>query len=494
MAGIKISALPSAALPLTGAEVTPIVQTGNTVKVPLNSMFSASTGSSQIGFIAAGPSAVLRTAQSKLRDFVSDADFGAVGDGVTDDTAAITAFFNSANSNPGVPHLLRDKTYALSAVLPTITSSCVEIYGCGATIHDTGTLMTGTVFKWIGAAGTVGPLVKIAPITGASAQRISSVVFEGIGIDCNNGAINYGLQLLSGLSCFIAVAVANAGVTGMDVNVTSPLGAARDTQKCYIAFAGRQIEAPNGFALTCGGDATANVSMNDFSCDIQHKNVQAIYLTNTDNNAWSFVRTYKVGGGAATESVACLGGAANAERVRSERFYEFTANLPLRAYGTGTYAFPAININIYNLDNENGTPAPIVDTGASVFWKKDSTALPDTPWSDYTPVLSAGAGTLTSATATGSYAQRGKIMTVRVQIVITTNGTASSTLRFTLPIATAGTLGAVFHGKERATTGKSVEGFVDGGGQSIVALQFYDGTYPGANGYVINVVGTYEVA
>lgn len=91
MAGIKISALPSAALPLTGAEVTPIVQTGNTVKVPLNSMFSASTGSSQIGFIAAGTSAVLRTAQSKLRDIINVKDYGAVGNGTTDDQAAFNA-------------------------------------------------------------------------------------------------------------------------------------------------------------------------------------------------------------------------------------------------------------------------------------------------------------------------------------------------------------------------------------------------------------------
>lgn len=493
MSGIKISALPSAALPLSGNEVLPIVQSGDTVQVATKNVYAGSSGSSQMGFIATGTGATARTVQSKLRDFVSDADFGAVGNGVTDDTAAITAFFNSANSNPGVPHIFRAKTYAISAVLPTITNSCVEIYGSGATIHDTGALMTGTVLKWTGASSTTGPLVKISPTTGASAQRISSVIFQGIGINCNNGAINYGIGLYSALDCEIDVAVANAGFTGMDINVVTPLGEARDTQRCQIRFAGRQLETPNAFALTCGGDATANVSMNEFWCDIQHKNLQAIYLSNTDNNDWYFVRTYNAAG-TATESVACLGGSASAERVRSERFYQFTANLPLRAYGTASYTYPAININIYNLDVENGTPAPIVDAGASVFWKKDSTALPDTPWISYTPTLSAGTGTLTSASAIGSYAQRGKLITVRVQIAITTNGTAASTLRFTLPVATAGTLGATFHGKERASTGKSVEGFVDGGGQTIVALQFYDGTYPGANGYVINAIGTYEVA
>ncbi len=50
-----------------------------------------STGSSSVGFIQSGTGAVARTVQSKLRDTVSVMDFGAVGDGSTDDTAAIQA-------------------------------------------------------------------------------------------------------------------------------------------------------------------------------------------------------------------------------------------------------------------------------------------------------------------------------------------------------------------------------------------------------------------
>jgi len=52
---------------------------------------TASSGSSLIGFIQAGFGAVARTVQAKLRESVSVMDFGAVGNGVADDTAAIQA-------------------------------------------------------------------------------------------------------------------------------------------------------------------------------------------------------------------------------------------------------------------------------------------------------------------------------------------------------------------------------------------------------------------
>jgi hypothetical protein len=69
----------------------------------------APSGSNSVGYLPAGAGAVATTVQTKLRESVSVKDFGAIGDGTTNDTAAVTA--GSAYPKTYVPAGTYDTTF-----------------------------------------------------------------------------------------------------------------------------------------------------------------------------------------------------------------------------------------------------------------------------------------------------------------------------------------------------------------------------------------------
>ena len=108
------------------------------------------TGGPATPFLPAGTGAVARTAQNKMRDVVSVKDFDALGDGVTDDTAAIQAA-NDAIVSSGVKTtlLFPGATYKCNSGL-TFNALYVNIIANGATL-DFSSLSSGSAVTVTGA-------------------------------------------------------------------------------------------------------------------------------------------------------------------------------------------------------------------------------------------------------------------------------------------------------------------------------------------------------
>ena len=115
-------------------------------------------------------------------------------------------------------------------------------------------------------------------------------------------------------------------------------------------------------------------------------------------------------------------------------------------------------------------------------------------WTAYTPTVSAATGTITSASATGSYATVGKICFVRFAVNVVNNGTGGTALIVTLPFAHAAYANnsAIGVARETAVTGSLLQ-VVTGGGSSTLIFTATNG-YPAGNNYFIHGSCTYEVS
>ena len=129
-----------------------------------------------VTFLQAGAGAVPRSVQSKERDIVSVKDFGAVGDGVTNDTAAVQA---ALNANPSKTIYFPAGTYLIN----------VSMNGAQSLIGE-GNLST-TLKPWTNSSAVVTATLFNPPWNYAS--LIENLTFEGTsksGVGFAFGGIN----------------------------------------------------------------------------------------------------------------------------------------------------------------------------------------------------------------------------------------------------------------------------------------------------------------
>lgn len=155
----------------------------------------APTTLSQLSYLSPATSAVARSAQSKFQDVVSVKDFGAAGDGATDDTAAINAALASIATTGGTLYFPAGKYVVSGSGLSLDQSGLssgdtltrVNLLGAGmgnTEIYYTG---SGSALTYTGAA-TLPGLLAYAQIEKIRFQGTSTTTAALVGLYVSYGA------------------------------------------------------------------------------------------------------------------------------------------------------------------------------------------------------------------------------------------------------------------------------------------------------------------
>ena len=168
----------------TAADVT-LWDTDNVQGSVTAADLSASTGSSLVGHIASGTGAVARTVQAKLRDAFNVKDFGATGDGVTNDGPAIVACLLAAKTLGRLCVFFPAGTYNVATPIILASYRGLRIEGEGYPVGATVGLCT-----YIRYTGTTGSLLTLNSCAAMEFKNIwfgyNSAIYNGDLVATNN--------------------------------------------------------------------------------------------------------------------------------------------------------------------------------------------------------------------------------------------------------------------------------------------------------------------
>ena len=245
---------------------------------------AASNGSSLVGFLQTGTSAIARTVQAKGYDTVSVKDFGALGNGSTDDTAAINAAEAAVNAAGGGTLLFPDGGIYMVSNVGLTKKSGVDWQMGGATIKamaQTFTAPTGLV-------------------NGSSASnfRIRDGIFDTSLMVTSGSVSTVALQSCSNY------AIEGCQLTGVQMFGVSHDGGSNFTLKNNIITKATAVNTQNqGILVSVSAGASSNGLIEGNVLQNTGMDISGQYITIANNN----ISNWKFGAGITTEiSASCI--------------------------------------------------------------------------------------------------------------------------------------------------------------------------------------------
>lgn len=337
-----------------------------------------------VAYQPAGTGAVATTVQAKLRESVSVKDFGAIGDGVTDDTAAIQAAVDYVETLYGGTVSIPSGTYKISSTINMNGGYGVQLIGQGGDgIHDSGMgAEASTILRWAGATG--GTVIHVASPVGAGNSRQYGAAVVDLKIDCQSAA-GIGLLVTSIKNGnFSRLFIYSPTIAAVKTTTfgNALLAESSDVQRCVfdrVSF--RCIDtaatrAAHGFWLTSHAPASSNsnTSLNVFTqCEGQSwggsGSGYGLFMEDGDNNYFNNLRIIRAAG-TVVEGVRLVGNPS----CDANHFWNLSVgganSISIRGTASGFSVNPKRS-SFWVADAGNGTQYPAVDSGVVFGWHSD---------------------------------------------------------------------------------------------------------------------------
>lgn len=403
---------------------------------------SAGKGASLIGYLT-GTGAIGRTVQDRLRDTLHYKDFGAKCDGVTDDSAAMSALIAACSASGTAKRVIVQAGTSILSQGFTI-STPIRFVGEGQIGSANGGIpaANGTTFKYTGAAGAT--FFKLNKVNNGNAG------FDGINLDCNALAA-YGLDMEDVLGTSNRVSIINFTHVGLKIGAPTTTSSWNAFDSTFIDDGGHGDSTSAAIYLTgvvSGGNACHNTFVNT-RINISGP-THGIYLGGCDNNSFLMTFIYRSPGG--TGHGVHVDPTEQINFPINNTFYHLQASTGGWYQPSTTVSVPAF---IYGYMQDNGQPNPVLNVnGGTAIISPDivypATVAVGTGWSGGAPTLAA------------YYSRNGRKLTLTISITGTGVIAAANATITGIPANTGNPYGFGVVTGINATSGNIVYGYISG--------------------------------